>query len=316
MLHGRGAKFQPGAAERQLEPLLLTIDRRIAITDNEYAEAKERLNMLSSALAEGFGQEVYVNGSIAHGDALSPLSDIDLGVVLGEPWAARERRHSPGVIMKRACEVIETLAGKRYPGISADFAEQKRAVVVQFGDAKKSYYDFTADVIVALDYREGRGVLIPNLQRQGWDRSDPIRHSELIRLANASSDLSFNAVVRIVKQWNRATGQPLSSWNIKALALSCITRPTTLTEGLYTFFHYAKQALSSGLTPDPAGIGPPIGLEMRRSKVLAYLNNACDAFDRVIENAASGRLLETCESLREIFPAVHVFSDCQRGSGN
>ncbi|GAA2640958.1 hypothetical protein [Streptomyces vastus] len=312
MLHGRSTRFQPGAAERQLEPLLLAIDRRIAITNSEYAEAKKRLNVLSSALTEGFSQEVYINGSIAHGDALSPLNDVDLGVVLGEPWAARERWRSPEAIMKCACEVIETLARKRYPGISAEFAGQKRAVVVQFGDdARKPYRDFTADVIVALDYQEGRGVLIPNLQRQGWDRSDPIKHSEMIRLANSSTDLSFNAVVRIAKQWNRETGQPLSSWNIKALALSCITRPTTLTEGLCTFFHYANEALSSGLTPDPAGIGAPIGLEMRRSKVLAHLTNACDTFDRVIENAASGSLLETRTSLHQLFPTLHIFPDCK-----
>jgi hypothetical protein len=299
--HRRSTKFQSGAAERQLEPLLLAIDRRSAITSTEYSEAKERLSLLSSLLIDGFEQRVYVNGSIVHGDALNPLNDIDLGIILEESWAARERQNSPAVIMERTCEVIETLASKRRVGLTADFVGQKRAVVVRFGDEGKPDFDFTADVIVALDYKEGQGVLIPNLHRSGWDRSDPIRHSEIIRDANSSTNLTFNSVVRVVKQWNRGAGQPLSSWNIKALALACITRPMSLTEGLHTFFHYAEESLALGLTPDPVGIGDPIELEMQQESVLAHLNRACDVFDGALANAALGSVSEARESLCELF---------------
>lgn len=299
MTHGRDIKSQPRAAEQELEHLLIAIDHQVSVTSVEYTEAKDRLRVLSSALSKEFGSRVYVNGSIAHGDALSPLNDVDLGVILREPWATNERRHSPSRIMKHTCEVIETLASAHYPGLSADFTDQKRAVVVNFGsDTKKQHYEFTADVIVALDNTEDVGVFIPNLQRNTWDRSDPIKHSEIIRQANFATNSSFNAVVRIAKQWNRKVEQPLSSWNIKALALSCILRPTPLLEGVHSFFRYARDTLSHGLTPDPAGIGPPIGLERQKDEVLACLDDACKVLDRAITDAASGNFPESRKSIQ------------------
>lgn len=302
MNHGRAIESQSSAAGHELDRLLAEIDRRIVITSEEYAEAKARLKVIGSALSKGFQSKVYVNGSIEHGDALSPLNDVDLGVILGAPWNISERRHSPAKVMKHACEVIEDLAGAQYPGLSADFTDQKRAVVVQFGfRARKAHQNFTADVIVALDFTEGVGVLIPNLQRDGWDRSDPIRHSAMIRQANSVTDSSFNAVVRIIKQWNRTAGQPLSSWNIKALALSCILRPAPLLEGVYAFFFHARNSLRSGLTPDPAGIGAPIGLEMRKAEVLARLDDACEVLDRAIVNAISGNISQSRQSIEGLF---------------
>ncbi|MFG1976438.1 hypothetical protein ACGFJC_44515 [Nonomuraea fuscirosea] len=311
-----GIEVRLDVAERQLEPLLRAIDNAIKIADSELVKARERLSVLTSVLTEGFGQEVYINGSIAHGDALSPLSDIDMGIILGEPWATRDRWRSPEKIMTYTCDVIENLASARYSEISADFAAQKRAIVVRFSDdVRAQQRDFTADVIVALAYDEGGGVLIPNLQRQGWDRSDPIKHTEMIRVANQSTNLSFNAVVRMAKQWNREVGQPLSSWNIKALALSCITRPMSLTEGMHQFFHHAVEALGVGLTPDPAGIGAPIGLEMQRSKVLEYLHRACDAFDRMVVGAVSEDLHIIHELLQELFPTVGTLPRHRERSG-
>ncbi|MEV5902346.1 hypothetical protein [Streptomyces sp. NPDC052127] len=307
MAHGRDIKSQSSAAEQELEHLLLAIDQRIAVTSAEYTEAKERLHVLTSVLSKGFESRVYINGSIAHGDALSPLNDVDLGVILGEPWATTERHHSPIRIMKHACEVIETLASEYYPGLSADFTGQKRAVVVRFGsDARKQRYEFTADVIVALDCTRGSGVFIPNLQRNWWDRSDPIKHSEMIRQANSATDSSFNAVVRVVKQWNRKAGQPLSSWNIKALALSCILRPMPLLEGVHSFFYHARESLNSGLTPDPAGIGAPIGLEREKDEVLACLDDACEVLDQAIKDAISGNLPASLESIQGLFPTHQI----------
>lgn len=305
----------PGVTEWGLEALLLTIDDRISITSIEYVEAWARLRRVKAALIEGFQEPVYINGSIEHGDALTPLNDIDLGIIFGEPVTTQEMRRSPTGLMGHVCEAIEKFANDQYPGISAGFIGQKRSVVVRFGTGHYStHQDFTADVIVALDYPEGRGVLVPNLLIDGWDRSDPITHSKMIRHANSLTGSALNRVVRIVKQWNRKNGEPLSSWNIKALALSCLTRPTSLTEGLHTFFRYAAKSLASGLTPDPAGIASPIGLESPRDQVLACLRQACSMFDRVIMSADSGRLDEARESLEGFLSISHVEVDRQAGS--
>lgn len=302
----RRLRVSPGLIATKLDPFLRNAEKRIAITPAEYAEAQNRLRVLKAALTEGVQERVYVNGSIEHGDAITPLKDIDLGVIIGDPVASIERQHSPVKMMTIVGEKIMNFANEHYPGMSISFAGQKRSIVVRFGGPSHSErMIFTADVIVALDYAEGQGVLVPNLLTDAWDRSDPVRHTELIRDANLLSDFSLNRVVRIAKQWNRVNGGPLSSWNIKALALACLTRPISVTEGLHTFFHFAADSLKSGLTPDPAGIASPISLEVPRSQVLRCLRRACDAIDEAIVSAESGDSSKAFHLLQAVF----VFPD-------
>jgi hypothetical protein len=221
---------------------------------------------------------------------MTPLNDIDLGVIFHGPTAQLESRHSPVRMMTVVSRVIEDFAADCYPEISTSFADQKRSIVVHFGGpGQAGCREFTADVIAALDYPNGPGVLVPNLLTGSWDRSDPIRHTEMVRNANLSTDFIFSRVVRIAKLWSRRNGGPLSSWNIKALALSCLTKPTSMTEGLYAFFHYAAESLALGPTRDPAGIAAPIGLELPRDQVLSCVRVACEALDEAIENAASAK---------------------------
>ncbi len=275
---------------QELDPFLLDIEKSIAITPPEYGEARKRLHALTSAMNEGLpGQRVYFNGSIEHGDAMTPLNDIDLGVIFIDPAAHVESRHSPARMMTVVGRVIENFAARSYPDVSTSFADQKRSVVVHFASRQHAGdQDFTADVIAALDYPDGPGVLIPNLLTDSWDRSDPVRHTEMVHHANSSTQFTFNKVVRIVKLWSRRNGGPLSSWNIKALALSCLTKPTSMTEGLYAFFHFAAESLATGPTRDPAGIGAPIGLELPRDRVISHVRAACEGLDKAIANAASG----------------------------
>ena len=58
-------------------------------------------------------------------------------------------------------------------------------------------------------------------------------------------------------------------------------------EGLYVFFQYAANSLAVGQTPDPAGIGAPIGLELPRSEVLSRVDAARRSLNKVVERAAS-----------------------------
>lgn len=49
--------------------------------------------MIAAALRAEFpGSKVYVNGSVAHGDALTPLTDVDVGVIVAEA----QQTHGPG----------------------------------------------------------------------------------------------------------------------------------------------------------------------------------------------------------------------------
>ncbi len=74
-------------ATQTLEYSLNAARVRIQVSAEELEEARQRRNAIAVALgAEFAGSRIYVNGSIAHGDALTPpLTDVDLGVVVPDP---------------------------------------------------------------------------------------------------------------------------------------------------------------------------------------------------------------------------------------
>ena len=62
-----------------LEQHLVEARHRIQVSEDELREARRRRRLLSDALVAEFpGSATYLNGSVAHGDALTPLTDVDL----------------------------------------------------------------------------------------------------------------------------------------------------------------------------------------------------------------------------------------------
>ena len=73
-------------ATQTLEQTLNIARNTIQVSDDELAEARKRRTDIAAVLRAEFpGCRIYVNGSIAHGDALTPLTDVDLGVVVPDP---------------------------------------------------------------------------------------------------------------------------------------------------------------------------------------------------------------------------------------
>jgi hypothetical protein len=129
----------------------------------------------------------------------------------------------------------------------------KRAVLVRFGNpVHAGEKDLTADVICAVDNLAAQGLFIPKMP--SWDRSHPAAHTRMVLQGIDDTDVAFARIVRLLKHWNRRNGKPLCSWNIKALALACITGPTTQLAGLTTWFQYAADELDKGETRDPAHV--------------------------------------------------------------
>ena len=146
--------------------------------------------------------------------------------------------------------------------------------------------DFTADVIVAIDNLAGAGLYIPRYDR--WDRSHPELHTIMVRNAVRSSDVAFARVVRLLKHWARCHDKPLCSWHIKALALGCLTRPTSQLTGLLAWFDHAIADLHVRDTPDPAGVAAPIKTKMPRTQLVEKLIKARDQLAYAIELEAAG----------------------------
>ena len=103
------------------------------------------------ALEREFGGRCYVNGSVAHGDALTPLTDIDLGVIVpNEDGIYGPGRRGPAELQERAAAAIRRELEDDFPNLRISWVGRRRAVFVQFGDpVTPGQKDFTADVITA-----------------------------------------------------------------------------------------------------------------------------------------------------------------------
>jgi predicted nucleotidyltransferase len=291
------------AARPTLEQLLDHARHRIEVTAEELAEAKRRRELIADALREAFpGSGVYFNGSVAHGDALTPLTDIDVGVVIAEAM----HTHGPGKkgpreLMTRAAAAIRDALKGEYPKLTVQVEGCKRAVLVRFGDpVHPGEKDFTADVICAVDNLTGPGLYIP--KGHGWSRSHPEAHTAIVLDAIDTTEVSFARVVRLLKHWNRRNGKPLCSWNIKALALGSITAPTTQLAGVSAWFTYAVDQLELGETADPTRVAEkPIKLNAPRTEVVTALRHAGKRLAEAIAMEHAGYLLLAQDELATLF---------------
>jgi len=286
-----------------LEGLLDQARRRIEVTPAELEEARKRRRAIAAALLHEFsGSRTYVNGSVAHGDALTPLTDIDLGVVVAEA----KDTHGPGKrgahdLKDRAAWAIRRDLKDEYGDLAVEVKGRKRSILVRFRDpVAPGLPDFTADVIVAIDNTSGAGLYIPRYD--SWDRSDPETHTRLVLAAIDSSQVAYARVVRLLKHWSRRHDRPLCSWNIKALALGCLTRPTELVPGLLAWFRYAAAELAVSETPDPAGVAPhPIKTNKPRTEVVRILRDAIDRLERAIALETAGYPTLAHDELAKLF---------------
>lgn len=289
--------------------------RKLQVTREELAEARARRDKISKALQEAFpGGRTYVNGSVAHGDANTPLTDVDLGIVVETAGRFGPTGLGPAPLMEIARDAIKDAMKSDYPKLTVTIEGQKRAVLVRFGDpVTAGQADFTADVIVALDNADAAGLFIPNLTLpEGWDRAHPEKHTQLIVDATEATNKNFPRVIRLLKHWRDRHGKPLCSWNVKALALECIAEGDyALLSGLDLFFSHAARALRSGLTDDPAHVAGKIKLpkEMPRADAVWRLGVARDHVKAAISHELEGRPALAQHELHAVLPEVIGDSD-------
>ncbi|MFF8805552.1 hypothetical protein [Streptomyces omiyaensis] len=295
--------------QETLRQLLEDARHAIEVTDEELDEARRRRRLLASAMRHAFpGSTIYFNGSVAHGDANTPLTDVDLGAKL----SARDAEgYGPGgkdplPLMERARDAIRTELGEEFPDLTVQVEGRRRAVLVRFGDpVTPGQPDFTADVMTAIPHPSGVGLYIPNMEiSDRWDRADPLTHTKLVLRALDDTDRVFARTVRLLKHWNKTHSKPLCSWNIKALALECIKQPMPLIEALETFFTHADEALKDGPTDDPAHVAGPIPLNMSRGDARRRLRTARDYLKLAQEHEDEGRPLSAQWALSRVLPEI------------
>lgn len=301
--------------KESLASLLEEGRRKIQVTDEELDEAKRRRRLLADAVGRAFpGSISYFNGSVAHGDANTPLTDVDLGVVLtkkdAEPFGPGKK--SALSLMEKARDAIHEDLDDEFPELTVEVLGRRRAVLVRFGaPVTDGQSDFTADVMTAIPHPSGRGLYIPNTKiADQWDRADPITHTAMVLQAIKDTKVVFARTVRLLKHWNGTHSKPMCSWNIKALALDCIEQPMPLINALQVFFTYAADEIDKRPTPDPADVAGPIPLNMPCSEVHKRLCTARDYIDLAVEHEAAGRPLSAQHALHQVLPELVPDADC------
>ncbi|KZF04496.1 hypothetical protein A2J03_26240 [Rhodococcus sp. EPR-157] len=290
-------------SKRTLLQVLKDARERIQVNDDELDEARRRRDLLAGTLKSEFGADsrTYVNGSIAHGDALTPLTDIDLGVVVpNSDGSYGPYGRGPAELQERAAAAIRTAHKEEFPNLRVFVGGRKRSVYVSFGDpVDPNVADFSADVIVALDCWTGSGLWIPHYDN--WDRSDPESHTGLVRDAAKRSEYNYSRTVRLLKHWARRHSKPLCSWNIKALGLDSLTDSMNQLDGMLAWFDYAIGDLSWRETPDPADVAGAISIPGDRAELVTKLSKARDKLADAISFEKDGYHVLAVEALASFF---------------
>lgn len=294
-------------APRKLQDLLDDARGEIAVTDEELTEARDRRDRIKNALRKVFpGSDTYDCGSVAHGDANTPLKDVDTGIVVD----GGEEDHGPNgqgplALMEQARNAIQDELGDDYPNLRVTVEGQTHAVEVSFGDPiDPDEDDFTADVIVTVDNTDGVGIYIPDLPNDGWERSHPIEHTRLMREGNRSTGSVLARTARLLKFWNGKHGNPLCSWNIKVLGLESINKKMALAVALLAFFEHAGKSLRDGLTEDPAAVSEPIEVNLPMVEVLERLEGGRGLIEEAINAEEDGRPYLAQHKLAQLLPDI------------
>jgi len=286
-----------------LEHTLDLARRAIEVAKTELAEARIRRAAIGAVLVKGFpGSRIYVNGSVAHGDALTPLADIDLGVVVDDPDGLYgPGGRGPGELKQRAAAALRSGLKPTYGDLAVEVKGRKRSILIRFRDpVAPGRPDFTADVIVAIPNPSAAGLYIPRYD--SWDRSDPERHTELVLAAIAATEVAYARIVRLLKHWSRQHDKPVCSWHIKALSLDIITAPTALVAGLRQWFSEAADELAAGDTEDPARVSDkPLKTNIPRTEVVRMFRDAAARLERAISLEEDGYHLLAVDELAKLF---------------
>ena len=274
---------------------------QVAPDDDTLKAAKERRDdTLGYAVGfEGVARS-YLSGSIAHATANSGL-DADGGIVLDRrAWKALGPDgddDGPCKVVEEVRESVRTSLKETYLEIKSRLS--KRAIVFTFHEELSNGLDPSVDLIVGLQRADG-GLWIPNLEKDTWDASDPIRHTELLTADPKSLRVTRARIIRLAKCWNSQYSNPgMCSFNIEALALACIEEGMGVASGLAAFFKYAVDDVRLHNTPDPAGISKPIKLKVDRDLMVGRLENARDLIQHSLDNDSDETTVRT--TLAELF---------------
>jgi hypothetical protein len=242
--------------------------QRLELSDTEQKDAARRHADLREWIRSGFDiKNDFLSGSYRRHTKTKPLKDVDVLFVLGEK--ERWRRGKPPIETLQAFEVH---LRKKYTGKN-QVEIGRRSVTVEL---EKNWYPEDHDgKILSIDavpaFELGAGDYeIPDKITGTWIKTNPDKHKEQSTAKNKDLDGRWVPLVKMVKGWNRASGNPVKpSFLVEVVAEDLVEAPfSTYPDEVRNFFAAAEANIDRAW-PDPAKLGPPVSDQMTPERVVA-----------------------------------------------
>lgn len=243
-------------------------------------------------------KDSFLTGSYRRNTMIAPLSeaDIDVFVVLDNSYFYDYTEGRNGGQAGLLDLVKRTL--RRTYTRTPDISRNGQAVTIRFDD-------FMVDVVPAFN-RSGGGYLIPNSISQRWIETDPQKHVEIFSQANSIHNGDFIPLVKMIKGWNKNTGQHFRSFHLEVLALRVLTNVTIsdFSSGSRYFFDKGR-GLVKFQAPDPAGysgdVGSYISSPTQIEEAVAKMQAAYERSLKAEDLARRGDISGAIETWKRVF---------------
>lgn len=255
----------------------------LALTEVQREKADRQQRTVRDALSRGIeldrAQPSFLTGSFARGTAIRRLKDIDMFAVLdAERYRSLVRR--PAQV---ALDEIHQVLDAAYPN-KVEPAIQDHTVRVDFKSTHTSF-----EVAPALRLEDG-AYLIPRKRTGLWIKSNPRKHAEITRRANARTSGDASVLIKLAKHFKRVVGDrgKIASFHLEMMICELLERsPSDYPTGLRDLFDRLAARVQRPF-PDPAGVGPDIDDRLTpadRQRLQAIFGGAARTAARAVELA-------------------------------
>lgn len=265
------------------------------LTDAQKARAEKQRQVIVERLRTRISiAEDFISGSFGRNTATSPISDVDIVIILNRDQIGDA--DPSGVLEQVQAALDAAYPNKEHPIL------QNRSVGISFSGTG---IDF--DVVPAFKHA---GILqIPDRETNRWIPTDPKLHKDLCNKANDDANKKLKPLVKAAKQWNGALPEKVvRSFHLEVMAY-------TLLKGAQGGYAEALAGLFAGLVeqvryscPEPAGLGDPLDSDMTpadRDRAAKAFADAADQAKRAIEFASAGQTAYAHWLWRELLGPVY-----------
>ena len=276
----------------------LRLKTNLEITGLQKSTVATRQTTVRSVLEAGLEvEDSFLTGSYSRSTMIAPLKEADVDIFVVLPARYFHHYQSANGGPAGLLDLVKRTLRKTYTR-TPDIGRNGQAVTIRFED-------FVVDVVPGIR-RQGGGFLIPNSITQQWLSTDPKRHVEIMTAANQAHNGELVPLVKMVKGWNRSSGDYFRSFHLEVLVREILNpvRITDYSSGVRYVFDKAR-ALVTQQNTDPAGYGDDVGAYLNTQEKLstarAKFQTAYERAIRAEESGGRGDNHDAIDTWRRVF---------------